>query len=153
MEVILREDIETLGTRGQVVKVAAGYARNYLMPKRLAVPATGANKKIVEQERQAAIRRDAKEVATAGELAKLLATVTLTSTQKAGEADTLFGSVTAKDIATLLEKAGYTIDRHKIQLEAPIKTLGEYAITIKLFKDVTASVKLLVVKEEEAAAE
>jgi large subunit ribosomal protein L9 len=151
MEVILREDIETLGTRGQVVKVAAGYARNYLMPKRLAVPATAANKNIVEQERQAALRREAKEAASAQELAKLLETVTLTSTQKAGEADTLFGSVTAKDVASLLEKAGYTIDRKKIQLEAPIKTLGEHKITIKLFKDVTAAVTLQVNKEEEAS--
>ena len=149
MDVILREDIDTLGRRGQVVKVAPGYARNYLLPKRLAVAATEANKKIVEQERQAALRREAKEAASAQELAKLLETVTLTSTQKAGEADTLFGSVTAKDVASLLEKAGYTIDRKKIQLEAPIKTLGEHAIPIKLFKEVIASVKLVVIKEEE----
>src|ERR1035438_5288382 len=148
MDVILREDIETLGRRGQVVKVAAGYARNFLLPKRLAVAATGANKKIVEQERQAALRRDAKEQGSAEELAKLLSTVTLTTVQKAGEQDTLFGSVTAKDIADLLEKAGYTIDRRKIALEAPIKTLGEHKIHIRLFKDVTAQVTLHVNKEE-----
>src|ERR1035438_6304479 len=87
MDVILREDIETLGRRGQVVKVAAGYARNFLLPKRLAVAATGSNKKIVEQERQAALRREAKEQGAAEELAKLLSTVTLTTVQKAGEQD------------------------------------------------------------------
>jgi len=148
MEVILREDIETLGTRGQVVKVAAGYARNYLLPKRLAVPATEANKKIVEQERQAALRREAKEKSAAEELAKLLSAVTLTTIQKAGEQDVLFGSVTGKDIADLLEKAGYTIDRRKIILEAPIKALGEYKISIRLFKDVVAQVTLQVNKED-----
>ena len=149
MEVILREDIETLGTRGQVVKVAAGYARNFLLPKRLAVTATAGNKKIVEQERQSALKREAKEQGSAEELAKLLASVTLTSTQKAGDQDTLFGSVTAKDIGDLLEKAGYTIDRRKIQLEAPIKTLGEHKIPIRLFKNVIAEVTLQVNKEEE----
>lgn len=151
MEVILREDIETLGARGQVVKVSAGYARNFLLPKRLAVPATEANKKIVEQERQAALRREAKEKGAAEELAKLLSTITLTTTQKAGEQDVLFGSVTAKDINELLEKAGYTIDRRKIVLEAPIKALGEYKVAIRLFRDVTAEVTLQVNKEEEPA--
>ena len=151
MEVILREDIETLGARGQVVKVAPGYARNFLLPRRLAVPATAANKKIVEQERQAALRREAKEKGAAEELAKLLNEVTLSTTQKAGEQDVLFGSVTGKDIHELLEKAGYNIDRRKILLEAPIKTLGEHKIALRLFKDVTAQVTLLVNKEEEQA--
>src|SRR5450631_2382504 len=126
MDVILREDVDKVGVRGAVVKVAAGYARNFLLPKRLAVPATASNKKIVEQERQSALRRDAKEKGAAEELAKLLATVTLTTTQRAGEQDVLFGSVTAKDINEMLEKAGYTIDRRKILLEAPVKTLGEH---------------------------
>ena len=148
MEVILREDIDKVGARGQVVKVAAGYARNFLLPKRLAVPATAGNKKIVEQERLAALRREAKEKGSAEELAKLLATVTLTTTQKAGEQDVLFGSVTAKDINELLEKAGYTIDRRKILLEAPIKTLGEHKIAIRLFKDVVAQVTLQVANED-----
>jgi large subunit ribosomal protein L9 len=125
MEVILREEIEKLGHRGQVVNVAAGYARNYLLPRKLAVPATEANKKIVEQERQAALRREAKEAAQAQELAALLNTVTLTTIQKAGEQDVLFGSDTSKDIADLLDKQGYTIDRRKIDLEHPIKTLGD----------------------------
>jgi large subunit ribosomal protein L9 len=99
MEVILREDIESLGNRGQVVNVAPGYARNYLLPKRLAVAATASNKNIVEQERHAALRRDAKDVADAQELAKIMGNVTVTVAQKAGENDQLFGSVTAKDIA------------------------------------------------------
>jgi large subunit ribosomal protein L9 len=149
MEVILREDIEKLGTRGQVVKVAPGYARNFLLPKRLAVAATDSNKKIVEQERQAHVRKEAKVSADAQDLAKLLAAVTITISQKAGENDHLFGSVTAKDIADALEKQNYTIDRRKIQLEEPIKTLGEYKITIRLHKDVSVELPVNVVKEAE----
>src|SRR5262252_2436103 len=99
MEVILREDIDNLGSRGQVVKVASGYARNFLLPKRLAVAATDANKKIVEQERQAHLRKEAKQKSEAEDLSKLLTGVTVTISQKAGENDQLFGSVTAKDIA------------------------------------------------------
>ena len=106
MEVILREDIDNLCIRGQVVTLAAGYARNFLLPRRLAVPATEGNKKIIEQERLAALRREAKEEASAKELAALLSSVTLTSVQKAGEQDVLFGSVTSKDIADMLEKQG-----------------------------------------------
>lgn len=150
MEVILREEVEKLGTRGQVVKVADGYARNFLLPKRLAVPATEANKKIVEQERQAALRREAKEKSSAEELGKLVSAVTLTTTQKAGEADVLFGSVTVKDVAEMLEKQGYKIDRKKIHLDAPIKTLGEHKVAIKLHREVSAEVTVVVVKEEEA---
>lgn len=149
MEVILREDVDKLGQRGQTVKVAAGYARNFLLPKRLAVTATAANKQIVEQERQAALRREATERNQAEELAKLLGGITLETRQKAGEQDTLFGSVTAKDIAELLEQQSFTIDRRKIALEEPIKTLGEHTVAVKLFRDVTASVKLLVLKDEE----
>ncbi len=150
MEVILREDVEKLGGRGQVVKVAGGYARNFLLPKRLAVPATESNKKIVEQERQAALRREAKEKSSADELAKLLSAVTLTTTQKAGEADVLFGSVTVKDISDMLEKQGFKIDRKKIHLDAPIKTLGEHKVAVKLHRDVSAEVTVVVNKEEEA---
>jgi len=151
MEVILREDIDKLGTRGQVVRVAAGYARNFLLPRRMAVPATEGNKKIIEQERLAALRREAKEEASAKELAALLSSVTLTSVQKAGEQDVLFGSVTSKDIADMLEKQGYTIDRRKIDLEHPIKTLGEHKVNVKLFRDVVATVTLIVSREEEPA--
>lgn len=148
MEVILREDIEKLGSRGQVVKVADGFARNYLLPRRLAVPATEANKKIVEQERQAALRREAKEKAAAEELAKMLAGLVLTTTQKAGEADQLFGSVTAKDIAELLEKQGYQIDRRKIVLDHPIKTLGEHKVTLRLHREVSVEITVNVNREE-----
>jgi len=148
MEVILREDIEKLGSRGQVVKVADGFARNFLLPRRLAVPATEANMKIVEQERQAALRREAKEKAAAEELAKMLSAVTLTTTQKAGESDQLFGSVTSKDIAELLEKQGFSIDRKKILLEHPIKTLGEHKVTLKLHREVSVEITVIVNKEE-----
>src|SRR3954470_14218733 len=109
MEVILREEIDQLGRRGDVVNVAAGYARNYLLPKKLAVAATESNKKIVEQERQAHLRREAKEAADATELGKLMSSVRITISQKAGENDQLFGSVTSKDIAESLEKQGYNI--------------------------------------------
>lgn len=149
MEVILREDVEKLGSRGELVKVASGYARNFLLPKRLAVAATDANKKIVEQERQAHLRREAKVAAEAGELGQILTGVTLTITQKAGENDQLFGSVTTKDIADALEKQGYTIERRKIALEEPIKSLGEFKVPVRLHREVTAEITVNVVKEEE----
>src|SRR5689334_3276772 len=148
MEIILREDIEKLGARGEVVKVAAGYARNYLLPKRLAVAATDSNKNIVEQERKAALRREAKEAADAADLGKMIQTVSITIAQKAGDNDQLFGSVTSKDIAEALEKQNYQIDRRKIQLHEPIKTLGEFKVPIRLHRDVTAEITVNVVKEE-----
>jgi large subunit ribosomal protein L9 len=148
MEVILREDIEKLGSRGQVVKVAPGYARNFLLPKRLAVAATEANKKIVEQERQAHLRKEAKQKGEAEDLAKLMNGVTVTITQKAGENDQLFGSVTAKDVADALAAKNYTIDRRRVQLDEPIKQLGEFKVPVKLHKDVTAEVTVVVAKEE-----
>ena len=148
MEVILREDIEKLGSRGQVVKVAGGYARNFLCPKRLAVAATDSNKKIVEQERQAHLRKEAKQKGEAEDLAKLLNGVTVTIAQKAGENDQLFGSVTSKDVADALEAKNFTIDRRKIQLDEPIKQLGEYKIPVRLHKEVTAEITVLVAKEE-----
>ncbi len=147
MEVILREDVEKLGHRGQVITVAPGYARNYLLPKRLAVAATEGNKKIVEQERQAHLRRDAKEVADAHELGKLMASVSVTISQKAGENDQLFGSVTAQDIAGALERQGYTIDRRKIQLAEPIKQLGEHKVPVRLHRDVTVEIPVHVTRE------
>jgi len=149
MEVILREDIEKLGSRGEVVKVASGYARNFLLPKRLAVLATESNKKIVEQERQAHLRREVKVVSEAQDLGKMMGAVTVTIAQKAGEADQLFGSVTSKDIAEALAAQNFTIDRRKIHLEEPIKQLGEFKVPVKLHKDVTAEITVVVVKEEE----
>jgi len=148
MEVILREDIDKLGSRGQVVKVAAGYARNFLLPKKLAVAATESNKKIVEQERHAHVRKEAKQKDEAEDLSKLLTGVTVTITQKAGENDQLFGSVTSKDVADALAAQNYNIDRRKIQLDDPIKTLGEFKVPVKLHKDVTAEVTVVVAKEE-----
>lgn len=147
MEIILREDIEKLGNRGQVIKVAAGYARNFLIPQKLAVPATESNKKIVEQEREAYLRRETKVAAEATDLGKLLTAQTITIAQKAGEEGHLFGSVTAKDIAEALERLNFTIDRRKIQLTDPIKQVGEYKIPIKLHREVTVEVPINVVAE------
>ena len=147
MEVILREDIDKLGTRGQMVKVTSGYARNFLLPRRMAVAATESNKKIVEQERQSHLKREAKESAEATDLAKLMAAVEVTIAHKAGENDQLFGSVTAADIATALEKLGYTIDRRKVHLEEPIKKLGDYKAQVKLHKEVSVEIPVHVVKE------
>jgi large subunit ribosomal protein L9 len=148
MEVILREDIEKLGTRGQVVKVAPGYARNFLLPKRLAVPANASNKKIVEQERQAHLRKEAKLKVDAEDLSKLLTGVSVTIAQKAGENDQLFGSVTSKDVAEALAAKNYTIDRRKIVLDDPIRQLGEYKVQVKLHHEVSAEITVVVAKEE-----
>jgi large subunit ribosomal protein L9 len=148
MEVILREDVENLGTRGQVVKVASGYARNFLLPKRMAVAATDSNKKIVEQERQAHLRKEVKVKSEAEDLSKFLNGVTVTILQKAGENDQLFGSVTSKDVADALAAKNFTIDRRKVQLDEPIKQLGEYKVPVRLHKDVTAEVTVVVAKEE-----
>jgi large subunit ribosomal protein L9 len=147
MEVILREDVEKLGNRGQVVKVAPGFARNFLLPKKLAVAATESNKKIVEQERQAHLRKEAKFKSEAEDLSKLLNGATVTIAQKAGENDQLFGSVTSKDIADALAAQNFTIDRRKVQMDEPIKQLGEFKVPVKLHKDVTAEVTVRVVKE------
>jgi large subunit ribosomal protein L9 len=148
MEVILREDIDKLGTRGQMVKVTSGYARNFLMPRRLAVAATESNKKIVEQERQAHLRKEAKVQAEATDLAKLMSSVELTIAQKAGENDQLFGSVTANDVAIALEKAGYTIERRKVHLDEPIKTLGDFKVNVRLHREVSLDIPVHVVREE-----
>lgn len=149
MEVILREDIEKLGSRGQVIKVAAGYARNYLLPKRLAVAATESNKKIVEQERQAHLRKEAKLQSEAQDLGKLLTGTVLEISAKAGENDQLFGSVTAKDIAEALEAKNFTIERRKIVLDEPIRTLGEHKVTVRLHRDVSTEITVNVVRAGE----
>jgi large subunit ribosomal protein L9 len=148
MEVILREDIDKLGSRGQVVKVAPGYARNFLLPRRLAVAANESNKKIVEQERQAHLRKEAKLQADAADLGKIMSAVEITIAQKAGDNDQLFGSVTANDIAVALEKQGYQIDRKKIHLDEPIKTLGDFKVAVRLHKEVSIDLPVHVVKEE-----
>src|SRR6478672_9875804 len=136
MEIILREDIDKLGQRGQLVKVTAGYARNFLLPNKLAVAATESNKKIVEQERQAHLRKETKLKSEAEDLSKLMTGTTVTIAQKAGENDQLFGSVTAKDVAEALEQQKFSIDRRKILMDEPIKQLGEHKVNVRLHKDV-----------------
>ncbi len=148
MEIILREDVEKLGARGEVVKVAAGYARNFLLPKKLAVAATDSNRKIVEQERQAHLRKEAKLVGEAQELAKLMGAVTVTIARKAGENDQLFGSVTAADISDALTAQNYSVERRKIHLDEPIRTLGEHKVTVRLHREVTTEVTVNVTREE-----
>lgn len=148
MEVILREDVEKVGSRGAVVKVADGYARNFLLPKKLAVPATASNKKIVEQEREGYLRREAKVQADAQDLAKIMSNIVLTFRQRVGENDHLFGSVTAKDIGEALEAQKFHIDRRKIQLEEPIRTLGEHTVTLRLHRDVATDIKVVVEAEQ-----
>ena len=149
MELILREDVPKLGRRGDVVEVRDGYGRNYLLPKKLAMPASAGNRKVVEQIKTAAVRREATEQGEAEQLAKLLANVTVSVARKAGETGTLFGSVTSLDVAEALEKAGYQIDRRKIDLEVPIKQLGEYQVPVRLHREVTASIAVHVVAEQE----
>ncbi len=144
MEVILKEDVNKLGHRGDVVKVADGYGRNYLLPAKLAIQATTANKAVIEQMKGSAIRKSAKEKASSEELAKQMSAVELTFERKVGENDHLFGSVTSGDIAQQLEAQGYTIDRRKIALEEPLKQLGEFHVPVKLHREVTAHVKVTI---------
>lgn len=148
MDVILREDVEKLGVRGELVKVAPGYARNFLLPKRLAVAATESNKKIVAQEREGHLRKEAKLAGEAGELAKIMSTVSVTIRAKAGENDHLFGSVTVKDIAEALEKQNFNIDRKKIVMPDAIRQLGDFTVTLKLHKEVSLELPVHVVKED-----
>ncbi|HWX53352.1 MAG TPA: 50S ribosomal protein L9 [Verrucomicrobiae bacterium] len=147
MEVILKEDVPKLGHRGDVVKVAEGYGRNYLLPHKLAIEATAGNKAVVEQMRQSAVRRTAVEKADAEALARQLEGVSLSFRRKAGEKDHLFGSVTPSDIAEALEKKGFNIDRRKLQLTDPLKSLGDFDVPIRLHRDVTSRVKVVIEKE------
>jgi len=147
MQIILQEDIEKLGNRGQVVEVAEGYARNFLLPRKLALEASPGNMKRLEKMRAAFAKKAAVEIADAQKLAELLAGVSLEISRKSGESDQLFGSVTSADISDALAAKGYTIDRRKIQLAEPIKLIGDFDIPIKLHRDVTANLKLTVRKE------
>ncbi|MFZ0413716.1 MAG: 50S ribosomal protein L9 [Candidatus Acidiferrales bacterium] len=147
MEIILQEDVEKLGTRGQVVNVKEGYARNYLLPRKLAVAADASNMKRLEKMRASFAKKEATERESAQKQADQLSTVALKLTRKAGENEQLFGSVTSGDIADALKAQGYEIDKRKIQLDVPIKTMGEFPITLKLYRDVTATVKLTVERE------
>ena len=147
MEVILREDVSNLGHRGDVVKVTDGYGRNFLLPKNLAMEATPANKAVIDQMKAAAVRRSAEEKVQAQELVNKLEPVTLTFTRKSGENGQLFGSVTSGDIASELAAKGFDIDRRKIQISEPIKSLGDFTISVKLHREVTAHLPVHVVAD------
>jgi large subunit ribosomal protein L9 len=148
MQIILQEDVEKLGTRGQLVEVAEGYARNFLLPRKLALEANANNMKRLEKMRAVFAKKEAVEKEAAQTLAGLLADVSLEVTRKAGDNDQLFGSVTSADVSEALAAKGYTIDKRKISLVDPIKVVGDFEIPIKLHREVTASVKLAVKKEE-----
>lgn len=147
MKLVLLEDVDKLGKRGSVVSVKDGYGRNFLIPRKLAMPATDGNLKQIELEAQKYKVKEAKEETDAQSMKGDLEKLSLTIPMKAGEADVLFGSVTSADIASALEKEGYTIDKRKIDIGEPIKRLGVYHVPIKLFRTVTAEVKVWVVKE------
>ena len=147
MEVILKEDVPKLGNRGDVVKVAEGYGRNFLLPRKLAIQATAGNKAVIEQMKAAAVRRSAKEKSEAEDLSKQFDGLEVSFARKAGENDQLFGSVTAGDIAESLEKKSFNIDRRKIQLHEPLKSIGEFTVPVKLHKDVTTHLKVVITKE------
>ncbi len=150
MEVILREHVDNLGRRGEVVKVAEGYARNFLLPRKLALPVTEANKKQIERERVKFEAKEAVEKQTAEALAGRIGAAEITIARRVGENDTLYGSVTTADITEALAKQGVEVDRRKVQLADPIKQLGEVMVPVKVHRDVTAQVKVRVVKEETA---
>jgi len=149
MDVILKEDVAKLGSRGEVVKVAEGYGRNFLLPRKLAIEATPGNKKVIEQMRAAALRRSAKEKAQAEELSKQFEGVSVSFERRSGEHDQLFGSVTSGDITEALEKKGFNVDRRKVQLHEPLKSIGEFTVAIKLHKDVTSHLKVIIEKAAE----
>jgi len=147
MELILRDDVDKLGRRGEVVKVADGFARNYLVPRGLAMPVTEANKAMIEKEKRAWAARMAKEKAEFESLAQQIAALRFVAPRKVGENEVLYGSVTSGDIAEFLEGKGIAIDKRKIQLDEPIKHLGEHEVKVKLHPEVSAALKLLVTKE------
>jgi large subunit ribosomal protein L9 len=150
MEVILKEEVPNLGHRGDVVKVAEGYGRNYLLPHKLAIEATHANKAVIEQMKSSAVRKSAVEKADSEALARQLDAVSLSFHRKAGEKEHLFGSVTSSDIADALEQKGFNIDRRKIQLDEALKSIGDFEVPIRLHRDVVSKVKVSVQKEAEA---
>ena len=147
MEVILREHVDNLGRRGEIVKVADGYARNYLLPRQLALPVTQGNKKHVERQRAIAEKRDAEEKSQAEAIATRLAGVDITITRRVGETEQLYGSVSGSDITEYLAAKGFEIDRRKLILPEPIKTIGDHSVSLKLHREVTAPLTVHVVKE------
>jgi large subunit ribosomal protein L9 len=147
MKIVLVKAVDRLGQAGEIVSVKDGYARNYLLPQGLALPATAGGVARFEQEKKLESQREVRRVREAEELSSRLALVSLTAAVQAGEDDRLFGSVTSQDITDLLTKEGYDIDKRKILLEEPIKSLGVYTVPVKLHKDVTAEVKVWVVRQ------
>jgi large subunit ribosomal protein L9 len=152
MEVILKTDVPKLGNAGDVIKVAEGYGRNFLLPKKLAIEATAQNKAVIKQMKDASVRKAAKEKGNAEQFAKQFEGVTLSFTRKAGEGDHLFGSVTSADVAHELEQRGLKVERRRIELDHPIKTVGEFNVPIRLHRDVSANLKVVVNKEAEENA-
>ena len=148
MQIILREHVDNLGRRGEIVEVANGYARNYLIPQKLAFLVTDNNRRQIEREREAAETRDAEERQVAEALAEKISLVDCVVSRKVGEQDVLYGSVTTADVAECLRE--FNIEKRKIQLSEPIKALGEFTVSVKIHRDVTAEVKLKVVKDEES---
>ncbi len=148
MQIILREHVDSLGRRGEIVEVANGYARNYLIPQKLALLVTDNNRRQIEREREAAEIRDAEERQVAEALAEKISLVDCVVSRKVGEQDVLYGSVTTADVAECLKE--FNIEKRKIQLSEPIKALGEFTVPVKIHRDVTAEVKLKVVKDEES---
>jgi len=147
MEVILREHVEKLGERGQIVKVADGYARNYLLPRKLALPATDGNKRHVERERKIVEQRESEEKGQAEGIAARLTALDIVIVRRVGDTDQLYGSVTSADIADFLKGKGFEIDRRKLILPEPIKTIGEHTVPLKLHREVTVPLKVRVAKE------
>jgi len=147
MQIILQEDVEKLGHRGDVVTVKPGYARNFLLPNKLAVEATPGNMKALERIRAALAKRTATELEAAKKQAELLTGVSVKFARKTGENDQMFGSVTTSDIAEGLKAQGFEVDKRQVQLADPLKSLGEFPVTIKVFREVTAEIKVLVEKE------
>jgi large subunit ribosomal protein L9 len=147
MEVILREHVDNLGRRGEIVKVAAGYARNYLLPRKLALPVTEGNKRHVERERRIMETRESEEKGQAEAMASRLAMIDIAIARRVGETDQLYGSVTAVDIADYLKTKGFEIDRRKLILPEPIKNIGEHKVPLKLHREVTVPLVVKVVKE------
>jgi len=150
MEVILREHVDNLGRRGEVVKVADGYARNYLLPRKLALLATEGNKKQIEREREKFDAHELEEKKVADAVAERIATVVVEIARKVGETEALYGSVTSGDVAEALHAKGFDIDKRKLVLQEPIKKLGDFTIPVKLHRDVTTNVKVRVIAEGEA---
>ena len=147
MEIILRDHVEHVGKRGDVVKVADGYARNYLLPQKLALPATEANKNWIARERKISEAREGEERVAAEALAERLVALELKIARKVGDNDTMYGSVTNGDIADLIKAKGFDVDRRKILLPDPLRALGEVLVPVKLHRDVTAQLKVTIVKE------